>query len=485
MVTSSARVAAVDLGATSGRVVLADLVAGRIELSDVARFGNGPVQADDGSWVWPMDELYASVVGALGIAQERGARSWGIDSWGVDFAVVRDGVPIGPIRAHRDPRHADGMAIVEQRMPWARLYDCTGIQRIAINTVYQIAAEQPTRIQDGSTVLMVPDFLAFRATGLMASDVTDASTTGMVDPRTRQWSPAVLAALELPESAFLPLEEPGRLRGPATDSRIAGLELIGVGTHDTASAFAGTPVVDRDAALILSLGTWALIGAETDRADPDEAARRANVTHELGVDGTVRVLGNVCGMWLFEECRRDWARADGVEPDVADLIDAACRAPARQAVFAVDAPDLAAPGQSERTIARHLVGTHDGSRGAVVRCLLESMVVRLAQRAREIEVLLGTPRPVLHVVGGASRIAPLMQWLADASGRVVIAGPVEATAIGNAVIQWRQAGVVHDLGEARSIIGDMAQIRRFEPAGDGAAWTAFAERLDTTAAQGQ
>ena len=470
-------VAAVDLGATSGRVVVATLDRQGIAIEEVARFPNGPVQASDGSWVWPLTTLYDAVVCALARARDRGVTSWGIDSWGVDFGVVRDGALVGPVRAHRDPRHASGMAVVDEAMPWPTLYAHTGIQRIAINTIYQIAAEDPRRIDADCAVLMVPDLLAYWATGVLASDVTDASTTGMVDPRTRQWSRPLLDALDLPPSAFLPLDEPGVIRGPATDPRVLGLDLIGVATHDTASAFAGAPVQDRDRALILSLGTWALIGAEVVGAEPDDAARAANVTHELGVDGTVRVLGNVTGMWLLEECRRAWALEDGTEPPIADLVDAACRAKPLQAVFDVDNAGLAAPGQSEHTIARLLVGAHDGTRGAVVRSLLESMVVRLAQRADEIEALLGTPRPVLHVVGGASRIDPLMQWLADASGREVVAGPVEATAIGNAVLQWRALGVVHDLAAARSIIGGMPQIRTFRPQGDHRAWAAFGERL--------
>ena len=470
-------VAAVDLGATSGRVVLVTLRGGDIDIDEVARFPNGPVQDSDGSWVWPLTSLYDVVADAVNVAAQRGAVSWGIDSWGVDFGVIKHGQLVGPVRAHRDPRHAAGIDIVDQVMPWPVLYANTGIQRIAINTVYQIAAENPRRIDADCAVLMVPDLLAFWATGVLGSDVTDASTTGLVDPRTRQWSPVVLAALDLPDAAFLPLDEPGLVRGRTTDPRLPELDLISVATHDTASAFAGTPVADRDRALILSLGTWALIGAEVGRVEPDEAARAANVTHELGVDGTVRVLGNVCGMWLLEECRRDWARQDGVEPSISDLVEAALLEPPLQAVFDVDTPDLAAPGQSERTIAPLLVGSHRGTRGAVVRSLLESMVVRLAQRAQEIEAILGGPRPTLHVVGGASRIAPLMQWLADAANRTVVAGPVEATAIGNALVQWRTAGAVRDLAEARSIIGRMPQIRTFEPRGEQEAWTAFGNRL--------
>jgi rhamnulokinase len=247
-------------------------------------------------------------------------------------------------------------------------------------------------------------------------------------------------------------------------------------THDTASAFVGTPVPIATA-LILSLGTWALIGAEATGVTPTDESRRLNVTHELGVDGTVRLLRNVCGMWLLEECRRAWALEDGVDPSVPDLLSEAERAPAFAAILDVDHPALARPGQSPRTIEPHVVGSWTGTKGAVVRTILESLVARLATRADEIETLLGTHRPVIHVVGGASRMALVMQWLADATGKRVVAGPVEATALGNAVVQWRTRGVVADLADARAAIARMPEIRTFEPIGSRQPWLDFAARL--------
>jgi len=470
------RVAAVDIGATSGRVVLADLAASGPTLQVLSRFPNDLRHAD-GEWTWDILALYRHMLDGLALAVEHDVVSWGIDTWAVDYGVLRDGDLVGPVRAYRDPRNAAGAERVRSTIPWDTLYGITGIQDMPINTINQIAADLPQRIVEGTTFLLVPDLLSHWATGALATDVTNASTTGMVDARTREWSAPILGSLGLPASAFLAPDEPGSVRGPAVGPRLAGLPLIGVATHDTASAFVGTPVADRDLALVLSLGTWALIGAEVIGAHPNERSRQLNVTHELGVDGTVRLLRNVSGMWLFEECRRAWASEDGVEPSVPDLLAAAEHAPAFAAIFDVDAPGLASPGQRPDTIAPYLVGAWDGSRGSVVRAILESLVVRLTQRAVEIEGLLGGARPVLHVVGGASRMALLMQWLADATGKQVTAGPVEATALGNAIVQWRAGGAVTDLAEARHLVARMPEIVTYQPQGDGRAWRDLADRL--------
>jgi rhamnulokinase len=472
------KVAAVDIGATSGRVVVAELGPDGPRLDVVHRFPN-VLQESESAWTWDVTALYAAMIEGLVEAAAAGAQSWGIDTWAIDYGVLRAGSLVGPVRAYRDPHHEEGIAKVRQRMSWERQYEISGIQHMAINTIYQVAADDPQRITDGTTFLMVPDLLSYWATGVLACDVTNASSTGMVDVRTRAWSPEILAALDVPASAFIAPDEPGTVRGPATEPRLGSLPLVGVATHDTASAFVGTPLADRDSALILSLGTWALIGAEVIGVQPSAASRALNVTHELGIDSTVRLLRNVTGMWLLEECRRWWAREDGAEPSVTDLLAAAERAPAFAAVFDVDAPDLGRPGQGPQTIEPHLVGSWDGSRGVVVRTILESLVVRLAARAREIESLLVGERPVLHVVGGASRMAPLMQWLADATGKTVVAGPVEATALGNAVVQWRTMGAVADLSDARRLIAGMAEIRSYEPHGDQRPWTELAERLAT------
>ena len=469
------RVAAVDIGAGSGRVVLCDLVAGVPSLTEVSRFPNGPRQVD-GRWTWDVETLHRSVADGLAESVALGAGSCGIDTWAIDYGVVdRAGSLIGPVIAYRDDGHALGVERARSVLPWERHYAVTGIQYLQFNTAYQLAVDD--RLRDDTSLLLVPDLLTFWLTGVRACDVTNASTTALVDPRTRAWSPEILYALALPAGAFLPLDEPGPVRGPCLDERLKGLPLVGVATHDTASAFAGTPVVDRDRALILSIGTWALVGFESQGVVPGAESMALNITHELGVDGTVRVLRNVSGMWLVDECRRSWTAADGVDPSVPALLSAAAGCAPFAAGFDIDDPSLVAPGQSPETIRRILVGEWDGSRGAVVRAILESLVIRLAQRAEELDGLSTEPRSVIHVVGGASRIEILMQWLADATGKRVVAGPVEATALGNAVVQWMSAGTGASLAEARSLIAAMPEIREYHPAGSRQQWLDFAHRI--------
>ena len=470
-------VAAVDLGATSGRVVLATYRDGSVSLEEITRFPNHPEQ-QGGRWVWDTGRLVSETVAGLSIAVARGSAAFGIDTWGVDYGVLRGDEAPGPVRAYRDPINEQGMGIVEAVLPWQRLYSLCGIQRMSINTIYQVAVDDPQRLVEGSTFLPVPDLIAYLITGVAGTDVTHASTSSMVATGERTWSTEVLDALALPHTAFLAPDEPGTLRGPARLPDLRGIPHISVGAHDTASAYAGTPIVDRDRALVLSLGTWALIGAECVDVLPTDTARELNVTHELGVDGTVRVLRNVTGMWLLEECRRAWGEEDGTPPSVVDLVDAATRAPAFAGILDVDAPELGSPGQSTATIAPRIHGSWDGSRGGLTRILLESLVARVAQRARDITDLLGGPRDVLHVVGGASRLTPVMQWLADATNMRVVAGPTEATAIGNAIVQWRALGAVDSLAEARRAVAALPEIREFIPSGNADAWHRYAERLN-------
>jgi rhamnulokinase len=374
------------------------------------------------------------------------------------------------MRCYRDPRNNDGVDVVHQAIAWPELYKATGIQFMPINTVYQLAVEDPVRLGPGATFLPAPDYLGFLLTGHVGADVTHASTGALVDVRTRQWSRPVLDALGLPIDAFPPLQEPGTIRGRMELPSGAQLTHISVGGHDTASAFAAIPTTDANGSLFLSMGTWALIGLEGRGLVPTDAAREANVTHELGVDGTVRMLRNVSGMWLFEECRKWWAKEDGYAPEVPELLEAAWAAPAFAGFVDVDDPDLASPGQSPERIAAHITGTWDGSRGGLVRILFESMVITITRRATEIEKLEGGHRNTLHVVGGPTRITPLMQWLADATNKEVIAGPVEATALGNAAVQWKALGVVSDLAEARARISRLPDVKRFVPSGNSKDW---------------
>jgi len=235
--------------------------------------------------------------------------------------------------------------------------------------------------------------------------------------------------------------------------------------------------LNRDDAFVISLGTWALVGYEATTAHPGPKTEAINLTHELGVEGTVRCLRNVTGMWLFEECRRSWEALDGTPPDSGMLLSAALGAPAFQAILDIDEPALASPGQSAETIIERIVGPLPHDRPGLVRILLESLIARLAAQIVSIERISGRTRSVIHVVGGASRMRFLMQWLSDATGKEVIAGPVEATSLGNAAVQWCVLGEFSSISEARSSIARMAEIRCFTPERDRDSWREYAGRL--------
>jgi rhamnulokinase len=470
-------IAAVDIGASSGRVLTAHLDNDVPTTREIRRFRNGPTPLGS-RWIWPIQDLLDEVKRGLAESANLGARTFGIDTWAVDYAVIEaSGTQMGPVYAHRDTHHWRGVEKVRNQITWAEQYRVTGIQDISINTIYQLAGEDPSRVLAGNRMLLVPDFFIYHLTGVIGAEVTNASTTGLMDPRTRKWAHEILEPLNIP-ATFLPdLHEPGQLIGRSRAEGTEQLSAISVATHDTASAFAGTPIVNRDDAIVISLGTWALVGYEATTAHPGRKTETINLTHELGVEGTVRCLRNVTGMWLFEECRRSWEASDGTPPDPGSLLVAALGAPAFQAILDVDEPTLASPGQSAETILRRIVGPMPHDRRGIVRILLESLIARLAAQIVDIERISGRTRSIIHVVGGASRIHFLMQWLSDATGKEVIAGPVEATSLGNAAVQWCVLGEFSNIDEARSSIARMAEIRSFTPETDRDYWREYAGRL--------
>ncbi len=470
-------ITAVDIGASSGRVLTAHLDKGVPTTREIRRFRNGPTPLGN-RWIWPIQDLLSEVKRGLAESASLGARTFGIDTWAVDYAVVESsGTQSGPVYAHRDTYHQRGVEKVRNQLTWDEQYRITGIQDIPINTIYQLAGENPSRVAADNRMLLVPDFLMYHLTGVIGAEVTNASTTGLMDPRTRKWAPEILKPLNIP-TTFLPdLHEPGQLMGRSRAEGTEQLSAISVATHDTASAFAGTPISNRDDAFVISLGTWALVGYEAISAHPGRNTEAINLTHELGVEGTVRCLRNVTGMWLFEECRRSWESLDGTPPDSGLLLRASSGAPAFQAILDIDEPTLASPGQSAETIIERLVGPSPHDRPGLVRILLESLIARLAAQIVSIERISGRTRSVIHVVGGASRLHFLMQWLSDATGKEVIAGPVEATSLGNAAVQWCVLGEFSSISEARSSIARMAEIRCFTPETDQDCWREYAGRL--------
>ena len=472
---SEVAIAAVDLGASSGRVILGRVADGRVALEEVHRFPNEPVQLDDGLH-WDALRLHHEILTGLRRAARAAPdlRSIGIDTWGVDVGMLDEaGALVGNPVHHRDPRNLPAVERVHARVPQAELYARTGLQFMSINTLYQLEAARVTpSFAIVRRVLPLPDLLGYWLTGVVVAERTHASTTGLLDPRTGDWDNELVARLGF-DPALLPrLADPGTVRGPVLSSvRTAtglpvGCVVTLVGSHDTASAVVGMPATSADVAYISS-GTWSLVGVETDAPILSEASRQANFTNEGGVDGTIRFLRNVTGLWLLQESLRTWERAGSPEA-LPPLIEAAAALPTGGPVFDPQDPSFLPPGDMPARITAWLEAAGrpiPADRPGLVRCILDSLAAEYARTIDDAARLAGRSIEVIHVVGGGSQNALLCQLTADATGRAVVAGPVEATAIGNILVQARALGLVHGgLDELRAIVRASEHLQRYEPA---------------------
>jgi rhamnulokinase len=438
-------VAAVDLGATSGRVMLGYVDDGMLRLEAVSRFPNGPVPGPDGLH-WDFTALYRHVLDGLreAVAREPGLASVGIDSWAVDYGLVEGGEVLGEPFHYRDDRTARGVELVHARVPFDELYRRNGLQFLPFNTLYQYVTERA--LIDADAALLVPDLVAFLLTGARVAERTNASTTGLVDVRTGQWDLDLAERLGIPASVLPRLVDPGEGLGPLTGAareRIgAPLEVVAVGSHDTASAVVATPLSSPDAAYI-SCGTWGLVGVELDAPVVSDAAREANFTNEGGVDGRIRFLHNVTGLWLLSESVRAWEAEDGAPIDLPQLLEAAASVDGDVALFDANDPRLSAPGDMPARIAAVLdeAGAPvPASRAAFARMIVESIADAFARAVATAGRLTDREIDVIHIVGGGALNRLLCQATADRSGLPVLAGPVEATALGNVLVQARAHG---------------------------------------------
>ena len=517
-------VAAVDLGASGGRVMVGQVGADQLDLHEAHRFPNAPVRVL-GTLHWDILGLYRGMLDGLGAAARSFAlASAGIDSWGVDYGLLdAGGALLGNPVHYRDTRTDGVVGEVLAKVPAADLYAVTGIQQMSINTIYQLAAAARTpQLAAARTLLLIPDLLAYWLTGEIGAEVTNASTTQLYDTRARDWAWDLIGRAGLPAGLFPALREPGRVigtlrrelaaepglgglagsgsagRGPAGpgSSRPAGslpawslaagslpgrpLSVIATGSHDTASAVVAVPARGADFAYI-SCGTWSLVGVELDQPVLTEASRAANFTNETGVDGTIRYLRNVMGLWLLQESVRTWSAA-GQRADLATLLDEAARMPPLQVVVDPDDPMFLPPGDMPARIAA--AARRTGQRPpadppAVVRCILDSLALAYRARLREVQELSGRAVGTVHVVGGGVHNTLLLQLTADACGLPVVAGPAEAAALGNILVQARTLGAAPgDLAGMRALLRATQELRRFEPSSPGAgAWEAAAARI--------
>jgi rhamnulokinase len=477
---------AVDMGASGVRLIHGAFDGGRFALSDLERFENGPVRVL-GDLHWDVLGLWRQLQQSLArFAREGGAPPVGIgvDTWGVDFGLLDErGSLLGNPFHYRD-RRTEGMPeLLAARISPERMYACTGIQVMQINTIYQLLAmaeANDPRLSDAARLLMMPDLFAYWLSGVQAGEYTIASTSQMLDAARREWATGLLSEIGLPASILPPLVNPGSVLGnlhPGLADEIPGfgeVQVIAVGGHDTASAVAAMPELDESSAFISS-GTWSLVGVEVGEPVLSQRARELNFTNEGGVGGTVRLLKNVAGLWLLQESRRRWRR-EGLDVGWQEILAQAEAAPAFRSIIDPDAPEFLSPDDMVSAIAGHCRRTGqpepDGV-GAVVRCCLESLALRYRWVLDALEELTGRNIETIRIVGGGSRNDLLNQLTADACGRPVVAGPVEATALGNLMIQAIATGRLADIEAGRVAVAESVRRRRFEPVREAPWWEAF------------
>jgi rhamnulokinase len=482
-VTGPLALAAVDLGASSGRVMLGRVGPEVLELTEVARFRNGGVRLPDGLY-WDVLGLYVDILTGVRTAVRTAANAGGrlaglgIDSWAVDYGLVSpDGALRGNPRHYRDSRTEAVIDDVHAKVDPARLYEITGLQYLPFNTLYQFAADlRQDRLDDGMQALLVPDLLGYWLTGIRAAEETNASTTGLMDAHTGDWSPELVQALGLPAGLLPGVVAAGRVLGDVVaDVRAElgvehDLPVTTVGSHDTASAVVGVPA-DTTRFGYISCGTWGLVGVELDAPVLTEASRRANFTNERGVDGTIRYLRNVMGLWLLSESLRTWS-VRGIDLDLTDLLVAAAALPSGGPRIDPDDPVFMPPGDMPERIVRASRNTDrpivDPQPEVVVRCILDSLAEAFARAVLEAEQLSNHDVDVVHIVGGGSQNALLCQLTADAAGKPVVAGPVEATALGNLLVQARTHGVLSgNLSALRARVRAATRLHRYESRSTG------------------
>ncbi|WP_420114017.1 rhamnulokinase [Pseudactinotalea sp.] len=479
---------AVDLGASSGRVIRGEVREGpAIELTEVARFANGAQPDAHGTLRWDLTGLVESIVDGLKAAGDLGpVASIGIDTWAVDYGLIDDGGALlaEPV-AYRDGRTEAAVPRVHERIPPEQLYAIGGMQHLPFNTVFQLDAEQQDELwQQARSLLLIPDLIAYLLTGARVAELTNASTTALVDVGTGEWSHEILQRLGVARSLLPAIVRPGSTIGTlssevAARTGLGEVPVVAVGSHDTASAVVGVPAQRADFAYI-SCGTWSLVGVELDEPIRTEASRAKNFTNELGVDGTVRYLRNVMGLWVLQESQRMWAE-QGHELELEALLADAADLPERRTVIDVDHPDFLPPGDMPARIAEHAEASGQAipaTPAEVTRCILDSLAVAYRRAVRDAVELSGREVGVIHVVGGGSRNTLLMQLTADATGIEVVAGPEESTALGNVLVQARAMGALPQtagLAELREVAARGVNLVRYRPVLDAESSRGWAE----------
>lgn len=468
-------VAAVDLGATSGRIILGRIEDGVLRTRHLARFANDPVRTRDGLH-WNLLGIYQEVLRGLAAAEREAPgdiASIGIDSWAVDYGLLRGGRLLGMPYHYRDDRTPRGVEAVHSRVPAAELYTRNGLQHLPFNTLFQLATEGEA-LNFADRMLLIPDLLTFWLTGAEIAERTNASTTGLLDPRTGDWDLELAARVGVPARLLPKLVHAGERLGRLTPdvASVVGcdLDVVAVASHDTASAVVAVPATRPDFAYI-SCGTWGLVGLELDQPVLTDDARRANFTNEGGLDGRTRFLHNVMGLWLLSETLRRWepAASDAQRSSLlGELLAEAAKLSADVPLFDVNDAVFMPPGDIPGRIAdwyRVRGERVPATRAELVRCIVESLAQAFADAVRTASALANREVGVVHIVGGGSQNALLCQAVATRFGGPVYAGPTEATAMGNMLVQARALGQVGDDAEAiREVVARSSAIVEYQPA---------------------
>ncbi len=480
---------AVDLGATSGRTILGTLSDGKLEQEEITRFPNNLIETG-GHFYWDIYALYFEMIKGLQIVGKRGLdiSSIGIDTWGVDFVFIgEDHAILRNPMAYRDPHTFEAIDDYLQHVKDKKtVYDITGIQFMNFNSLFQLHAMRKagnSALQHCKKVLFVPDALSWMLTGEAVCEYTIASTSQMLNPKTGKLSEELIESVGLTPEHFGRLVQPGTKIGVLTEEvqKITGLgpvPVIAVAGHDTASAVAAVPAKDESFAY-LSSGTWSLMGIETKQAIIDERSYELNFTNEGGIEGTTRFLKNICGMWLYERCRKEWPE-EVRQLSHPELQGSAMQVEAFRSIINPDDAMFANPPSMIKAIQQYCRDTQQvvpETPAEICRCIFDSLALRYRQVFGWLKDFASFPLDMLHIIGGGSLNKYLNQFTADALGVEVLAGPQECTAIGNIMLQAKASGLVSDIWAMRAIIANSVEMVSYHPTGDKAAWDQAYQRF--------
>ena len=472
----------IDLGASSGRAMLGTLEGKKLTIREIHRFLNEPVTLC-GRFVWDMPRLFHEIKQALLKLSRSGETvdAIGIDTWGVDFGLLDKNGHLLSLPVHyRDARTNGIPEKVRAIIPDEELFARTGIAFNSFNTLYQLYAmkeEGDPALESAQDLLFLPDLLSYFLTGKKGTEYTIASTSQLLNPFTRDWDRELMEKLGIPAHIFGEVKLPGTVRGTllpeiARECGVAEIPVIAIGGHDTASAVAAVPAKEKDFAYISS-GTWSLLGAEVQKPLCTEGVMKANYTNEGGVDGSIRLLKNIMGLWIIQECKREWDRR-GSETSFGELVELSMQAPAFKAILDVDDACFLAPGDMPARIQAYCAKSGQPvpeGKGEISRVIYESLALKYRWAIERLEEdMLKKPIEALHIVGGGSKNALLNRFTAEAIKRPVIAGPDEGTIIGNLLVQAQALGAISGIRELREVVENSFPTKTFLPETDGKAW---------------